>query len=91
MIRINVFVQAEGDKFAQAVAVARLLAEASQKEKGCVAYDVFTSVTRPDVFMICETWTDEAALSAHAETPHYTAHVPELKALAAMKMEKFFF
>lgn len=91
MIRLNVFVQAEPTKVAEAVAVARLLTEASQEEKGCISYDVFTSATRPDVFMFCETWEDEAALTAHQATEHYKQFGGQLKELTQMKVEKFTF
>ncbi len=91
MIRINVFVQAEPANYAAAVSEARLLAEASQKESGCIAYDVFQSVTRGDVFMICETWADDAALALHTTSEHYKAGVAKLQELAAMKVEQFNF
>ena len=91
MIRLNVFVQAETDKYAEAVAVARLLAEESQKEVGCIAYDVFQSVTRGDVFMICETWESPEALQRHSATEHCTKLLPKLQELAAVKLEQFDF
>ncbi len=91
MIRINVFAQATQENLTKAIDVAQTLAVTSQQEKGCIAYDVFTSVTRPDVFMICETWADDAALQAHRETAHYVKYVPELKALAQTKTELFNF
>lgn len=91
MIRLNVFVQAEVQNFTAALAEARLLTEHSRQEKGCVAYDVFQSVTRGDVFMICETWTDQAALDAHGETEHFKHHVARLKEVATLKIERFDF
>lgn len=91
MIRLNVFVQADTANYTAAIAEARLLTEHSRQEEGCVAYDVFQSVTRGDVFMICETWADQASLDAHTQTEHFKHHVERLKALAEMKIERFEF
>ena len=41
--------------------------------------------------MICETWSDAKALTAHEQTPHFTTLVPKLRQLAEMKTEKFVF
>ena len=91
MIRLNVFIQVSDDNRAALVATAKELVEASLKDEGCVAYDFFASTTRADVFMICETWKDEASLAAHEKAPHFTTLVPKIQELAAMKLEKFAF
>lgn len=56
MIRLNVFIQVEKQHYDQVVNIAKELVTASQKDNGCVAYDLFQSTTRQDVLMICETW-----------------------------------
>lgn len=91
MIRLNVFIQVEEKNHEAVVLAAKELVEASLKDKGCVAYDLFQSTTRPDVLMICETWADEASLSAHEASTHFTTLVPKIHSLAAMKLEKFAF
>lgn len=91
MIRLNVFIQVEEKNHEAVVLAAKELVEASLKDKGCVAYDLFQSSTRPDVLMICETWADEASLSAHEASTHFTTLVPKIQSLAAMKLEKFAF
>lgn len=55
MIRLNVFIQVEKQNYDQVVNIAKELVAASQKDNGCVAYDLFQSTTRQDVLMICET------------------------------------
>lgn len=91
MIRLNVFIQVEdSNKEALLQAVQELVA-ASQKDAGCIAYDSFASTTRADVFMICETWTDETALAAHEQAEHFKTLVPKIESLATMKLEKFNF
>ena len=89
MIRLNVFIQVE--KQNQVVSIAKDLVAASQKDNGCVAYDLFQSTTRQDVLMICETWKDAASLAAHEQAAHFTTLVPKIQELAAMKLEKFEF
>lgn len=91
MLRLNVFIQVSAEKRTEALQIARELVECSLKDAGCIAYDVFESATRPDVLMICETWKDEASLTAHSNAPHFTTLVPKLESLCAMKLEKFEF
>ena len=85
MIRLNVFIRVAAENRAAA------LQAASLSDKGCIAYDVFESATRPDVLMICETWADEASLDAHQKSAHFTTLVPRIESLGEMKLEKFEF
>ena len=91
MIRLNVFIQVEKQNYDQVVNITKELVAASQKDNGCVAYDLFQSTTRQDVLMICETWKDAESLSAHEKADHFVALVPKIQGLAAMKLEKFEF
>lgn len=91
MIRLNVFIQVSEDKKNEVLNAAKELVTASLKDNGCIAYDVFESSTRKDVLLICETWKDEASLSAHEHASHFTTIVPKIQALASMKLEKFEF
>ena len=91
MIRLNVFIQVDEKNHDAVVAAAKELVAASLKDQGCIAYDLFQSVTRPDVLMICETWADAASLSANEAASHFTKLVPRIQSLAAMKLEKFNF
>lgn len=91
MLRLNCFFQASEGKYTEALEAALALTAASQKDEGNVAYDVFESATRPDVFMICETWKDEASLQKHSEAPHFVEYVGRLQSLGLLKLEKFEF
>ncbi len=91
MIRLNVFIQVDEKNHDAVVSAAKELVAASLKDKGCIAYDLFQSATRPDVLMICETWADADSLSAHEAAAHFTTLVPRIQSLAAMKLEKFDF
>lgn len=91
MIRLNVFVRTTESARSELIEVARELVGASQKDEGCVSYDLYESATRSDVLLICETWSDAAALAAHEKTPHFTALVPRMQQLGELKIEKFLF
>ena len=72
MIRLNCFFQAnDGEQFKTALQAAVALTEHSQKHEGCISYDVFQSATRQDVFLICETWVDQASLDEHSATEEF--------------------
>lgn len=91
MIRLNVFIQVNEDKRADLLDTAKELVACSLKDNGCVAYDIFESSTRPNVLMICETWTTEEALAAHEKANHFVTLVPKIQSLGTMKIEKFIF
>ena len=89
MIRLNCFFQAKDGRCPEAHAAAIELTEASLKQDGCAAYDVFASATRPGVLLICETWRDEAALEAHSASEPFVKNVAVINACGEMKIEKF--
>ncbi len=91
MLRLNCFIRVEETAREEVLAAAKRLTEASLKQEGCVAYDVFESATRRDVLMICETWRDEAALKAHSESEVFEREGGIMHGLAEMKLEKFSF
>lgn len=92
MIRLNCFFQAtEQELYKDALRAAALLADKSHKHAGCIAYDVFVSTTRADVFMICETWKDQASLDAHSATPEFKRYSKEMTDRGQLKIEQFEF
>ncbi|MGL4519118.1 MAG: putative quinol monooxygenase [Phocaeicola sp.] len=91
MIRLNVFVRVAEENRTAVVALFKELVASTLKEEGCIAYDLFESSTRPDVLLICETWSNADTLKAHEGTTHFTTLVPQITALAALKIEKFDF
>lgn len=91
MIRLNCFFQAKPGKYNQALEAAIALVSESQKQEGCIAYDVFESGTRKDVFMICETWANQEVLDAHSASAPFQTLVPQITACGEMKIESFNF
>ena len=91
MIRLNVFIRTTESNREELLRTARELTAASVKDVGCIAYDIFESATRPDVLLICETWTDADALAAHSATEHFERYVGQIEQLGQMKLEQFEF
>lgn len=58
------------DRRDEAIQVAMKMAEASQQEEGCNAYQFYADFADPNTFLIFEEWASEAALQAHFQTPH---------------------
>lgn len=91
MIRLNAFVQTTAAHCDEVKKLARQLIEKSRKDEGCISYDFFESSTRPEVFLFCETWRDQAAIDLHASAEHFVTLVGEIERLGTMKIEKFTF
>jgi quinol monooxygenase YgiN len=92
MIRLNCFFKAnDAAQFAEALAAAKALTAKSLHHTGEVAYDVFTSATRPDVFMICETWQNQEVLDQHSATPEFKENVGIMQRCGQLKLESFTF
>ena len=93
MIRLNCFFQAgDGDHdYKDAMRAATTLAVQSRKHPGCIAYDVYVSTTRSDVFMICETWADQASLDKHTATADFKRYAKEMTDRGQLKIERFEF
>lgn len=58
-----------------------------QAEPGCIAYALMTDHANPARIMSYETWTDEAALNVHLNSPTMIAAAPKLKEMLAAPME----
>ena len=92
MIRLNVFFLLEEEKNRKPlIDAATELVVLSLHDKGCVAYDVFGSLTVDNHLMICEIWKKRADLEAHMATEHFRRLVPRLQVLATMTTEEFTF
>ena len=93
MIRLNCFFQAgEGDfDYRNAMRTAVSLAEKSRNHLGYIAYDVYVSTTRSDVFMVCVTWKDKESYDQHVATPEYKRYYKILTECGRLKIEQFEF
>lgn len=92
MLRLNCFIAVTDCSHRDTVIdAAKRLTEASLLQDGCIAYDVFTSATRPDVIMICETWRDNEGLKVHSDSEIFATEVSAMQKYAKMKLETFEF
>lgn len=92
MIRVNCFAKInDAAHKGDVIESAKKLTEASLKHAGNIAYDIFTSETREDVALICETWTDAEALKAHMATEEFKLYVGNIEKYAMLKIEQFEF
>ena len=71
MARINV----KPESAAAARDILIPLVNASRKEAGCLAYELFQRPDAAHVFQTVEQWTDQAAVDAHMGTPHIAAAI----------------
>lgn len=91
MIRLNCFISVESEYRQIVLDAAKRLTEASLKQEGCIAYDIFESATRPSVLMFCETWKDKEALEAHSASDVFIKEVAIIQKHAQLKLESFNF
>lgn len=91
MIRFNVFFKAKPGKYNEGLELTLQLVAESQKHEGCIAYDVFESGTRKDVFMLCETWASWEAHAAHIANASFLELMPKIEACGELKAETFEF
>ena len=89
MLRLNCFIKVAEENRKEVLEAAKRLTEASLKQEGCIAYDIFESATRRVVLMICETWKDKACLDAHSASEVFKTESPILHGKAEMKLEVF--
>lgn len=66
-----VFYTFPADKADDAAAMLHALRDASRAEPGCAGYDVSRSIEDPNVFVLYESWRDQAAFEFHVTTPHF--------------------
>lgn len=89
MVRVNCFFKADDGQYDAALQAAMALVAVGQKHEGCVAYDVFESATRPDIFMFCATWSDASSMAAHADSQDFKTYAELLRGLGNLKIESF--
>lgn len=58
----------------------------SRKEPGCLRYDLFKTVQGEVSFQFYEIYTDQAALSAHAESAHFLTLAEKITPLLAQAL-----
>ena len=68
-----VYFEVDPAEAAQTAAAARQYAEASSKEDGNLAFEIFQEIARPSRFAVVEAWRDKKAAEAHGKAAAATA------------------
>lgn len=55
--------------------------EATLKEEGCEAFEIYQSVLDPTIFLIYELWTTDEAHTVHSTLPHSKVHSEECQGI----------
>lgn len=50
----------------------------TKSEPACLSYELYHDLRNPGHFIFIEEWPDEAALTTHTETEHFTRLVPAI-------------
>jgi len=71
------------DRRQEAIQAALQMAEATQAERGCLAYQFYADLQEPNTFFIFEEWETEEALAAHFQSEHMKAFQAQLPQFVA--------
>ncbi|HET9400254.1 MAG TPA: putative quinol monooxygenase [Candidatus Acidoferrales bacterium] len=72
-LTVIAFARARRSKIAEAREALFALVAPTRAEKGCINYDLHQSDEDPTQFVFYENWESDAALEAHANSPHLQA------------------
>ncbi|SHH10944.1 Quinol monooxygenase YgiN [Anaerosphaera aminiphila DSM 21120] len=73
------------ENYEEALKLIRELVAESQKEEGCIVYEVYQDLDSEFGLCIYEEWEGIEYLAAHQETEHFIKLVPQIGALAEEK------
>jgi quinol monooxygenase YgiN len=71
MIYVVATITIKPDKREETLAAAKIAIAATQKEAGCISYDLHESVTNPGTYVFVERWESREALTAHSRAEHF--------------------
>jgi quinol monooxygenase YgiN len=84
VIIVEGWVRAAPAAIDQVLPAIKTVIEASRAEPGCHEYAIARDLLDPGLLRLAERWRDEAALTAHFQTPHVAAFSA---VLASVQME----
>lgn len=58
--------------------IAQKLIEETNKENGCISYDLYEDINDENIVSFIEQWTDKEALENHMNTEHFKTICPKL-------------
>jgi quinol monooxygenase YgiN len=66
---------------------AKELIHETRKEQGCISYELFQDLERPNVCTFIEAWEDQEALGRHMKSAHFERIVPQMAQLKEKQSE----
>ncbi len=76
MIKVVAKNRINADKLEIVLSLYEELVNATRKEEGCIAYELFQDVEDSSVLTMIEEWEDRASLDQHMKTEHFVRIVP---------------
>ena len=73
----------QADKVDAFIALAKQLVEETNKEAGCLFYQLPLAISDPTVLAFIEEWVSKEALGAHMASAHFQDIVPRLREFSA--------
>lgn len=89
MITLNIEYRIEAGKEREFLELMRELAEASQKDKGCLRYQYYLHPQRTDRVFLWEQWENQEMLSLHGQQPHFVRIVPLMREISTAEKHRF--
>jgi len=81
MIKVVAKSYAKADRLEQLLELSREMVEETNKEQGCISYELFQDVKDPNVLVIIEEWESQEALDRHMASEHFKRLIPQMNEL----------
>jgi len=81
MIKLVVKKKIKDGSIDEAIKLYEELVSASQKEQGCIQYNLYQDINDRSILFVIEEWENEEALERHNASEHFTRLVPKIAEL----------
>ena len=79
---------AKDENIEELKALLATMVKASQEEQGCLLYEIYQTVEKPNTFVVIESWADDASLEGHKHSAHYTHYKANFEPFCAEKFSE---
>jgi quinol monooxygenase YgiN len=79
------------DKVEEFLTTIKPLVEESNKEAGCIKYELHKNFNEDNKFAMMEEWKDQTAIDFHNSSKHFTTILPQLDAFMSEHAKVSFF
>ena len=83
MIIVHGNIPLKPDKRDEALELARVMSEATQREDGCISYDFYIGLRDPNTLLLFQEWESMDALMGHFQTEHMKSFLDGLPELVS--------